>query len=252
MSRVISLKGSRKFQIAAALLFVSIVASGCSLFFPTHKIKFINYPVERGDTLHDLSVRFGVSMSEIARINDLDNPNVLEVGTILKIPLPGQKLLKARGGNGVNPKDIAPDQESLKKVKLNEARRYIGQLSWPIPGAGVTSKFGWRWASFHEGIDIHADEGTPVHAAHDGQVVYADDRIHGYGNLVIIRGSGLITVYAHNSDMRVSKGEYVKRGEVISISGSTGSVSGPHLHFETRIKDEKGLNAAIDPLTFYH
>jgi len=118
---------------------------------------------------------------------------------------------------------------------------------WPVAGA-VTSGFGMRTFplgggdEFHAGVDIAVDTGTPVVATADGQVIKSG-MAGGYGNMVeIAHGNNLATVYGHNSRLAVSVGQNVKKGQVISYSGSTGESTGPHVHYEVR---ENGT--AIDP-----
>jgi murein DD-endopeptidase MepM/ murein hydrolase activator NlpD len=119
-----------------------------------------------------------------------------------------------------------------------------GQLSWPVSGP-VTSGFGSRWGRMHEGIDIAVGEGTPVHAAASGTVIYAG-WMEGYGNLVVIdHGNGLSTAYGHNSSLASSMGQSVAAGEVIAYSGSTGHSTGPHVHFEVRLN-----GSPVDPLGY--
>ena len=108
-------------------------------------------------------------------------------------------------------------------------------IRWPLEKVVITSPYGQRLHEFHEGIDLKAQKGTPVYSAHAGVVLYADDHIRGYGNMVVIRhSSGLSTVYAHNSRLLVHKGQYVREGTRIALSGNTGHSTGPHLHFEVR------------------
>ena len=118
-----------------------------------------------------------------------------------------------------------------------------GQLAAPVV-APITSNFGWRihpiygTRRLHAGTDFGVDEGTPVHAA-DGGVVVEAGWISGYGYTVIIdHGNGMSTLYAHNSDVAVSPGQTVSKGQVVSYSGNTGGSTGPHLHFEVRINGE--------------
>jgi murein DD-endopeptidase MepM/ murein hydrolase activator NlpD len=113
------------------------------------------------------------------------------------------------------------------------------------------SKYGWRVhpilgvRKLHEGIDIWAPSGTPIHAAASGTVIWAGPR-NGYGNAVIIdHGSGVGTVYAHQSVVAVSPGQSVGRGEVIGYVGQTGLAAGPHLHFEVRVGGK-----TYDPLAY--
>ncbi len=97
----------------------------------------------------------------------------------------------------------------------------------------------------HDGIDIAAPVGTPVHAAAAGRVIYAG-RVRGYGNVVIVQHANhYATVYAHNSVNKVREGQSVSRGQVISKVGTTGRTTGPNLHFEVR-RD----NVASNPLRY--
>jgi len=117
-------------------------------------------------------------------------------------------------------------------------------LIWPVDGV-VVSGFGMRWGRMHEGIDIAASSGTPIRAAAAGVVIHSG-WLGGYGNLVVVdHGNGLATAYAHASVILVGVGQQVSQGETVSLVGSTGNSSGPHLHFEVRVNGE-----AVDPL-FY-
>lgn len=124
-------------------------------------------------------------------------------------------------------------------------------LTNPIPGTPVSSSFGMRfhpilrYQRLHAGADLSAASGTPLRAAADGVVVMAGDR-GGYGNCTVIdHGSGLATLYAHQSSIAVKPGQVVKRGDVIGRVGSTGLSTGPHLHFETRLR-----GVPVNPTTF--
>ncbi len=117
-------------------------------------------------------------------------------------------------------------------------------LDWPLI-APIGSPFGPRGERFHAGIDLVADQGTPVNAAGPGRVVYADWRDGGWGNEVTIdHGHGVRAIYAHLSKITVHLGDQVAAGQPIGLIGATGDATGPHLHFELRLH-----GAAIDPLT---
>jgi murein DD-endopeptidase MepM/ murein hydrolase activator NlpD len=117
-------------------------------------------------------------------------------------------------------------------------------LKWPLSHVQVTSGFGKRGSEFHEGVDLQATSGTSVYSAQSGRVIYAGSKIRGYGRLIVIKHDrGISTVYAHNSKILVKVGDRVKLGQKIAVSGKSGKVSGPHLHFEVR----KGV-AAVDPV----
>lgn len=110
----------------------------------------------------------------------------------------------------------------------------VSQLLFPTTGT-VTSEFGPRWGRLHKGIDIAANTGTPVLAAASGVVVTASLQ-GGFGNLVLVdHGGGLVTAYAHLNSFNVSVGQSVAVGSSVGTVGCTGSCTGPHLHFETRV-----------------
>lgn len=119
---------------------------------------------------------------------------------------------------------------------------------WPVTGAlesgvgGRRNPFGGRGWEYHEGQDIDAEYGTPVQAAADGKVIIAG-RQRGYGNVIYIdHGAGLSTRYGHLSQISVTVGQTITRGQVIGLVGSTGRSTGPHLHYEVRIN-----NQPVDP-----
>ena len=165
--------------------------------------------------------------------------------------------------------DITPDVGSLdidlleKQVdetiqSVGEIREYIKEekslyratpTGWPVHGQ-ISSPFGMRVhpitgaPAFHSGIDIRIPQGTPVRATADGIVSFSswhDDT--GYC-VVLEHGLGFTTVYAHNKQACVKVGQRVKKGEVIAVSGSTGSSTGPHVHYEVW-KNRMHVNPAL-------
>ena len=134
-------------------------------------------------------------------------------------------------------------EKEIKELTRKSTRVYSGgQFEWPVPGYyTLSSYYGARTApvygcyAFHNGIDIPAPAGTSVLAAADGEVIAAG-YINGYGYTIIIdHGSGITTLYGHNSQLVASVGQFVQRGQVISKVGSTGKSTGNHCHFEVRI-----------------
>lgn len=120
-----------------------------------------------------------------------------------------------------------------------------GGYTPPCNGGILTSRFGWRDSAMHNGIDIDLNKGDQVFAVFDG-VVRIALRHHAFGNVVVIRhASGLETVYAHLSKLKVKSGQSVLSGQVIGLGGATGRATGTHLHFETRFK-----GVAINPQYF--
>lgn len=111
---------------------------------------------------------------------------------------------------------------------------------WPCQG-DVSSPYGLRWggSDFHPGIDIANEMGTPIVATADGVVTTAGYNMGGYGNMVDIdHGSGITTRYGHGSQVVVTAGQHVRRGQVIMYMGSTGFSTGPHCHYEVRVNGE--------------
>ena len=125
-------------------------------------------------------------------------------------------------------------------VSSSANKKFLPTLA-PVEGGWVSAGFGWRidpftgQKSFHEGLDLAAEPGTPIVAAASGKVIFADVQPQ-YGKLVEIdHGNGLVTRYAHCSMLFVKEGDLVVRGQRIAAVGSTGRATGPHLHFEVRL-----------------
>jgi lipoprotein NlpD len=217
-----------------------LVFSSCSFFRssgpqPLRTGPGIYHVVKRGENLFRIGKAYDFTYQELARINRIDDVNQIHVGQKVFIPGATRQL----------PVEIiTPAAVSLKRTAPSGASKSNGNLIWPIAGT-ITSAFGPRGESFHDGIDISAPEGTPVQAVEDGEVMYSD-QLRGYGNIIIVRHNGnLVSVYAHNNRNRVREGETVTRGETIAEVGSTGRASAPHLHFEIRKE-----NVAEDPLNY--
>ncbi len=119
-----------------------------------------------------------------------------------------------------------------------------GGFRWPVRGR-IISGFGKKPnGERNDGINLAVPEGTSVKAAEDGTVIYAGNELKSYGNLVLIRhNNGWVSAYAHNSALQVKRGDSVKRGQVIALSGMSGGVTTPQVHFELR-KDA----TPVDPL----
>ena len=131
--------------------------------------------------------------------------------------------------------------EAAVVVAAQEAGR---RMRAPIE-AEITSEFGPRWGRMHSGVDFESDHGVAIVAARGGVVLEAD-WMDGYGlSVVIDHGGGLSTLYAHQSELDVTAGQRIERGERLGWVGVTGNSSGPHLHFEVRL-----YGAAVDPRNY--
>lgn len=121
---------------------------------------------------------------------------------------------------------------------------------WPVAGP-ISSYYGYRTSpggigsTFHDGVDIAGDYGTPISATAAGTVTQAG-WVGGYGYLVEVKhADGIVTRYGHNSAVLVYEGQHVDQGSMIALMGSTGNSTGPHCHYEVRIHGE-----AVDPMYF--
>ena len=167
--------------------------------------------------------------------NRISDPRGLRVGRVLVIP-------RTNFRNASLPPATAsvfglPDPWSVPRAD----RRF----AWPVAAGRVSSPFGMRNGAMHDGVDIAAPAGTPILAADNGTVIFAG-RLHGYGNVIIIRHSdGYVTVYAHDRRNLVGKGDRVARDQEIAEIGSSGRATGPNLHFEVRYH-----NQAENPLAY--
>lgn len=155
-------------------------------------------------------------------------------------------LLKVLRDEGVLRLDASAGRDGASSYAAGfrpfKVRVYGGMWRWPLKAGVVSSEYGRRWGRRHDGIDIAADEGDLVHAAAPGEVIYSGDGLRGYGNVVILRhDEKTTTLYAHNSALRVRKGDKVAGGDLIATVGSTGRSTGPHVHFELR-RENKALN----------
>lgn len=193
--------------------------------------------VQAGETLYAIARTYGVPALAIARENSLDAGARIDQGAVLFIPGARQELLVAppRARLEARPQRRAgPTQIPRAGVRPLDAAAHGLALAWPTPGV-LISGFGVRSGEEHDGVDLAAPEGTDVVAAAAGTVLFAGQQ-RGYGNIVLLAHEGdLVTVYAHNEQNLVRKGEHVQRGERIARVGRTGNATGPHLHFEVRV-----------------
>ncbi|MDO0925360.1 M23 family metallopeptidase [Streptomyces sp. TG1A-8] len=144
------------------------------------------------------------------------------------------------------------DREAQARAAREAERKRLNAFVAPIAGSYVSTGYktgGSLWSSgSHTGVDFHAASGTPVHAVGSGTVV-STGWGGAYGNQVVIRmADGMYTQYGHLSSIGVTVGQKVTAGLRIGLSGATGNVTGPHLHFEVRTTPEYGSD--VDPVAY--
>ena len=200
------------------------------------------HTVAPGESLSAIAARYRQPAGDIIAANELNAPYTLFVGQRLAIP-----GIAADGSVAATPVE---ENEAVAAVAVPEqvalpARGSL-QFIWPVNGT-VLSTYGEKENGLHnDGINIGAPAGTPVQAVEDGVVAYVGDELRGYGNLILIKhAEGWVSAYAHNSDVRVARGQTVKRGQVIGTVGVTGGVSTPQSHFELRRDGQ-----AVDPMNY--
>jgi lipoprotein NlpD len=239
------------------------------------------YTVKPGDTLMRIALDSGQSWRDLARWNNIDNPDRIEVGQVLKVsppvgdtvattkPVPPPAKIEAQAlppaGAASSPKAasgaapavttvtttttttgpapaVAPPVNAATGSASAGAHEAEAEMQWAWPAAGpVTTPFD---EGKNKGVNIAGKPGDPVYAAADGQVVYAGSGLYGYGNLVIVKHNPTyLTAYAFNRVLLVKEDQYVKKGQKIAEMGSTGT-DRTQLHFEVR-----KLGKPIDPAT---
>lgn len=219
----------------------------------------MTHKVAKGDTLYDISRNYGVDMASLARANGLRSPYLIYPGQSLRLPsgasapravavakAPAPAASPSRTASASKPTKTAAAAAASSKPVPAPAPRAARRFLWPVEGK-VVSGFGPKGSGKHnDGINIAAAKGTPVRAAENGVVVYAGDRLKGFGNLLLVKhADGWMTAYAHNRVLKVARGDVVTRGQIIAEVGRTGSVTTPQLHFEVR----QGKRA-VDPVSY--
>jgi murein DD-endopeptidase MepM/ murein hydrolase activator NlpD len=147
-------------------------------------------------------------------------------------------------------KYVQPDPETLKRIEVDkqlkkvafahtEGAEWSGDFHPPIDttvseGFGTRRTFNGKLASVHRGLDYHAAPGTPVLAANSGEVVLAHELFYEGNCVVVDHGLGFMTIYMHLSQLKVSEGQHVDKGQEVGLSGATGRATGPHLHVAAR------------------
>ncbi len=175
----------------------------------------------------DLEVRIQDLLAEIAELERSDAALTLAIreaqAAAAAAPVASRGASALGGGGGSSVAGTVAPSGAVSSVGLQ----------WPTSGP-VTSEYGQRWGRLHAGIDIAPPAGTPIYAAAGGTVILSGWQ-DGYGNVVIIdHGGGISTLYGHQSERVAQQGQQVSRGQLIGYVGSTGRVTGPHLHFEVR------------------
>jgi lipoprotein NlpD len=227
------------------------------------------YAIKPGDTLFRVALENGQSWRDVMRWNNIENPNVLEVGQVLRVVPPGVDATAAAARGVTAPKVEARPLETrpapgaavpspaTPPVAAAPAAATAPSAAAPPPSPAASrdadDDVAWAWPSTAsvaapfddvrtKGLVFTGKAGDPVLAAADGRVVYAGSGLRGYGNLVIVKhNTSYITAYAHNQTLLVKEDQAVRRGQKIAEMGSS-DAERVQLHFEIR-----RLGKPVDP-----
>ncbi|MFH0960352.1 MAG: LysM peptidoglycan-binding domain-containing M23 family metallopeptidase [Pseudomonadota bacterium] len=210
--------------------------------------------VGKGETLAHICDVYGLNLRTVAKVNRLGSPYKLNEGETIFLPatalLPDSGQKKTPGQTKSLAGGTPPDSRYAVAGAIRGLRHpSVPFLKFPVRQGVLTSPFGFRWGSFHKGLDIAAPIGSPVLACADGKIVFtgSQKRFRRYGNTVLIEhGSGTYTYYAHLSKVLVKPGHVIKKGQKIALVGNTGRSTGPHLHLEVRV-----ANQMYNPLAYF-
>ena len=207
------------------------------------------YEVKPGETLSALARMHGASLRDLVRWNNLSNPNLIEVGQVLRVVPPGSTPVAAApvappamgttSETGVVTRPVPPPGSATAAP----APAVVANPS--APAAGSDEDVGWIWPASgsvvggfdeakNKGLDIAGKAGDPVYSVGDGRVVYAGSGLRGYGNLVIVKHNNTyLSAYAHNQTLLVKEDQSVRKGQKIAEMGNS-DADRVKLHFEIR------------------
>lgn len=227
MRLVVSVFASILRKTSLIVLALSLAACGTS----SKNVPEGQYRVAKGDTLTQIARKHGQSLSSLMRMNNIQNPNRIHVGQILRVQGSGSVAQTGVQGSAPLPDagSGAAQAHAPAKASSVAAPRSIG-LVWPANGS---ARRGTTTATT-QGVYITAARGSSVRAAAAGEVAYAGDGLRGYGNMLLIRhDANFLSIYAHNERLLVKQGARVTQGQQIATVGNTGT-NAVQLYFELR------------------
>ena len=226
------------------------------------------YSVRPGDTLIRIGLDSGQNWRDIARWNGLDNPNLIEVGQVLRVIPPVREAMAQPSVTTAAVAPVAPAEARVRPRPLNgkatesagaksavaKPASSLAATSQPVASASDDLNFAWPSSGVildrfdearNKGLDLGGRAGDPVQAAADGRVVYAGAGLRGYGNLVILKHNNTyLTAYAHNQTLLVKEDQNVRQGQKIAEMGNS-DTDRVKLHFEVRRQGKP-----VDPLKY--
>lgn len=220
------------------------------------------YTVRPGDTLIRIALESGQNWRDVARWNNIDNPNLIETGQVLRVIPPAAATdtavarpvapasaatapLPPASAVASTPRSTATAAPTLPPVNTPPVAPGDDEIAWSWPTPGGASVLAGFDEQKNKGIDIAGKAGDPVMASADGRVVYAGAGLRGYGNLIILKHNNTyLTAYAHNQTLLVKEDQSVRKGQKIAEMGST-DTDRVKLHFEIRRQGKP-----VDPMRY--
>lgn len=232
-------------QLKLLLLIVSalvLVACSSSQHVPVidshgkEVVKDERYVVQKGDSLYSIAFRYSLNHLQLAAANNIAPPYKIYPGDVIYLrEMPVKPVAKPTPKPVEKPKVVEKPKPDTSTVPFHQAGPWI----WPVKGKIIKGFDN----SLSKGIDIAAAIGAPIRSSKAGTVIYAGNRLKGYGNLIIVRhDSRYLSAYAHNRAILVKEGQSVQQGDIIAELGMSGTES-PKLHFEVRL-DGKPIDPA--------
>ena len=191
------------------------------------------YRIRKGDTLYRISKNYDVDVETLMNLNEIENPQDLKVGSSIYIPMVAGRESPYTGRAKHVYKPDVPKSHAYTSVKGN----YI----WPVKGR-ILTEFSQDPKRRYDGINIEGKYGSDVKAMGNGEVLYSGSDVKGYGNMIIVKHTDkLYSIYALNCENLVSKGDHVKKSQVIAKLGGIPRIGKSFLHFQIR-SGKKPLN----------
>ncbi len=229
--------------------------TGIVLEFPKKEIKYpkigkknlhvLSHPKDKNKSILLIPIKY--RQKKDIKLSFLYNGEKRDIVLHVKQKEYKKEILKVSSSKVKPPKKVKKRienewQEAMKIYNTHTKKRYWNKPFMMPINSKITSNYGnarifnKSLKSFHGGTDFRAKMKTPIKASNDGVVVLAKDRYYAGGSIIIDHGEGLYTCYYHLSKRLKKKGDMVKKGEIIALSGKSGRVTGPHLHFTVMLE----------------
>lgn len=243
------------YEVTNGKTFLLEVSENSQVLKDNKELSLLKHPIKKDSYFVLLPIAYKTKLKEIKLLHVEGNKSE-------KIVLHVKQGKYKKETLKVNPKKVKPPKSAENRIwkEYLESKKVYATVTkeryWKKPflmplNSKITSNYGnariynGSLKGFHSGTDFRAPTGTTLKTVNDGVVVVASERYYSGNAVIVDHGEGIYSSYSHLSKINVKEGEFVKRGEALGLSGATGRVTGPHLHFSIIIESKK-----IDPLDF--